>query len=122
MRPKEGSLTYAAEGNNIPTSRYYSRVIHWPGSSIKCTNEGSGVTLGCGYDMKYRSPAQIKSDLTASGIPLEKAETIAKGSGKSYCEAERFVKENKNIIGEITETQQLRLFELTYKSYIRDSA
>nr|WP_254893367.1 peptidoglycan-binding protein [Salmonella enterica] len=37
---KRGKLTYDAEGNNIPNSRYYSRVIHWPG------NEGSGVTLG----------------------------------------------------------------------------
>lgn len=31
MQPKQGLLTFRAEGNNITNSRYYSRKIHWPG-------------------------------------------------------------------------------------------
>lgn len=71
--------------------------------------------------MKYRSPIEIIHHLTRAGTPLETAEKIAKASRKHHCDASESVIKEKGNIGEITETQQLRLFELTYKIYVRDS-
>ena len=56
LEPKEGLLTFRAEGNNTRGSLFYSRVIHWPGRLAECSRSGSGVTIGRGYDMKHRSP------------------------------------------------------------------
>ncbi|QGX91729.1 hypothetical protein EFZ10_08870 [Tatumella sp. TA1] len=121
MEPKVGLLTFRAEGNNLLNSNFYSRKLHWPGISSHCNQYGSGVTLGRGYDMKHRLRNEIISDLISSGIPFEKAKLIAEGSNKSHCSARDFVKENRNKIEDITEIQQLRLFELTYKGYLSDS-
>jgi hypothetical protein len=121
MEPREGLLTFRAEGNNISSSRNYSRKIHWPGITSKCNSYGSGVTIGRGYDMKHRSTSEIINNLTFAGVPLEKAKKIAEGSKKSFCSASDFVKENREKISEITEYQQLRIFELIYKDYVRDS-
>lgn len=121
MEPKEGGLTYRAEGNNIPGSPYYSRKIHWPGLSFRCHAYGSGVTIGRGYDLKHRSRREIVHDLTLAGVPSEQAEKIAEAAKKSHCSASDFVKREREYIGEITELQQLRLFELTYQKYIVDS-
>ncbi|WP_250318501.1 hypothetical protein [Rosenbergiella gaditana] len=73
MEPREGILTFRAEGNNISGSRYYSRKIHWPGIESRCNQYGSGVTIGRGYDMKERSETQIIHHLTLAGIPTVKA-------------------------------------------------
>lgn len=73
LEPKEGLLTFRAEGNNVRNSSNYSRVIHWPNDSAQCRRSGSGVTIDRGYDMKHRSPKKIVSDLTYAGVPLEKA-------------------------------------------------
>jgi len=59
--------------------------------------------------------------LTYSGIPIDKARAIAKGSKKHSCSARDFVIENKNKITDITEIQQLNLFNLTYSRYEVDS-
>lgn len=121
MEPREGLLTFRAEGNNLLNSNFYSRKVHWPGISSHCNKYGSGVTIGRGYDMKHRSPNKIISDLTFSGVPLERAKQIAEGSNKSHCSARDFVKEKRDKIEDITKIQQLRLFELTYKDYVKDS-
>lgn len=121
LRPKEGLLTFMAEGNNIKSSRHYSRKIHWPGNSLKCDNHSSGVTIGRGYDMRYRTHKQIIKDLMLAGVEKENAKSIAEGSGKFACLARDFVIENKNKLAEITEQQQLKLFNLTYKKYLSDS-
>ncbi|WP_241592126.1 hypothetical protein [Rosenbergiella epipactidis] len=121
MKPKKGMLTSMAEGDNIPHSKYYSRKIHWPGNAAQCSKFGSGITLGKGYDLKYRTELEVISDLTSSGISVEKAKQIAKGVKKSYCSAHEFVKKNRDAIEEITEIQQIRLFEKTYLHYSNDS-
>lgn len=121
MKPQKGLLTFMAEGNNIPTSQYYSRKLHWPGISPKCSIYRSGVTLGRGYDMKYRTVNEIVNDLTYSGIPIDKARAIAQGSKKHSCSARDFVIENRKKITDITEIQQLNLFNLTYSRYEVDS-
>lgn len=88
MEPKEGRLTFRAEGNNQQGSMYSSRVIHDPG---------------------------------IAGVAVEKAKKIAKGVKLSHCQAEKFVRDEKDNIGSITESQQLRLFEITYLKYLNDS-
>ena len=50
---ESGQVTFDAEGNDIESSRYFSRVIHWPG------NTESGVTIGRGYDMGNRTKAKL---------------------------------------------------------------
>ncbi len=54
-----------AEGDNIPHSQYYFRKIHWPGNAAQYSKFGSKVTLGRGYDLKYRTELEVISDLTS---------------------------------------------------------
>jgi len=108
----KGTLTYNAEGNDIPSSMYYSRVIHWPGNDL------SGVTLGRGYDMGDRSEADVYRDMIASGIPSGQAGKISKGAGLKGSVARDFVRSNKDDIGEITLEQQESLFCLIYPKYV----
>ena len=121
LEPKEGLLTFRAEGNNTRSSLFYSRIIHWPGKIVRCGKSGAGVTIGRGYDMKHRSPKKIIGDLTYAGIPLEKARQIATGAGISHCNAANFVRDKKASITEISELQQIKLFELDYNRYINES-
>jgi hypothetical protein len=121
MEPREGLLTYSAEGNNIPSSMYYSRKIHWPGNIAGCSSAASGVTIGRGYDLGSRSRSDVLFKLMAAGIPRVQAEKIAAGAGLKYCHATEFVRANRDKIGEISESQQLRLFEIVYPEYVTDS-
>ena len=107
-----GKLTYDAEGNNTPNSPYYSRVIHWPG------NESSGVTLGRGYDMGERSELQIYQDMIKSGVDDVIAKKISLARTYKGSAAAAFVSNNKSDIGEITEEQQINLFNIIYPDYI----
>ncbi|EXU76802.1 pesticin C-terminus-like muramidase [Erwinia mallotivora] len=121
LEPKEGLLTFRAEGNNFRGSRYYSRKIHWPGNSPACGKNASGVTIGRGFDLGGRSEKEALSYLILAGIPTEKAIKISAGSKLTHCRADEFVKVNKDSIGEITESQQLRLFENVYRNYLYDA-
>ncbi|HEE9789252.1 TPA: hypothetical protein R8F93_003317 [Enterobacter soli] len=107
-----GILTYDAEGNNTPNSPYYSRVIHWPG------NELSGVTLGRGYDMGDRTESQIYQDMIKSGVDGATARKISLARAYKGSAAAAFVSNNKTDIGEISEEQQINLFNLIYPDYI----
>ncbi|WP_337262099.1 MULTISPECIES: pesticin C-terminus-like muramidase [unclassified Serratia (in: enterobacteria)] len=111
-REIKGKLTYDAEGNNVPSSIYYSRVIHWPGNDL------SGVTLGRGYDMGGRSRVEVYNDMIASGIESTQASKISNGAGLKGGRARDFVSENKVDIGEITLSQQESLFDIVYPKYI----
>ena len=119
--PKEGLLTFRAEGNNFRGSRYYSRVIHWPGNASACQGDASGVTIGRGFDMGSRTKAESYGYLIKAGVEAKKTEKISTGSRLKFCEAEKFVRQHKNEIGEITEVQQLKLFEAVYDEYIIDA-
>ncbi|HAQ73500.1 MAG TPA: calcium sensor EFh [Pseudomonas sp.] len=109
---REGKITFDAEGNNVPDSPFFSRVIHWPG------NELSGVTLGRGYDMGSRSEAEIYGHMIASGIESEQAAKISRSHGLKGESARQFVVNNKVDIGEITLEQEVYLFNLIYPDYI----
>lgn len=107
---QKGQITYDAEGKDIETSIYFSRVIHWPGGK-------SGVTIGRGYDMWSRSKAKVKNDMIAASIPVTKAIALAEGAGLKADKAKVFVTKNKKSITKITNSQQVKLFDLTYPVY-----
>ncbi|EAB2656270.1 TPA: calcium sensor EFh [Salmonella enterica subsp. houtenae serovar 50:g,z51:-] len=109
---ERGKLTYDAEGNNTPSSPYYSRVIHWPG------NDSSGVTLGRGYDMGDRTESSIFQDMLTAGIERDTARKISLARSYKGSAARTFVVNNKIDIGEITEDQQIILFNHIYPNYI----
>lgn len=112
IKVKEGQITFDAEGNDIPDSAYFSRVIHWPGNSL------SGVTLGRGYDMGSRSESEIYNHMVSVGIDAGKAIKISKAHGLKGSAAQQFVIKNKEDIGVITREQQVLLFDLIYPGYI----
>ncbi|MDP2746524.1 hypothetical protein [Pseudomonas sp.] len=109
---KEGQITFDAEGNDIPTSPFFSRVIHWPGNDL------SGVTLGRGYDMGSRSESEVYNHMKNAGINHDQATKIAKGHGKKGTAAQQFVRDNKTSIGEITTEQEIILFNTIYPDYV----
>lgn len=121
LEPKEGLLTFRAEGNNTPGSIHYSRVIHWPGNTSGCKKNASGVTIGRGFDLGNRSKDEAMAYLKRAGISREKALKIAEGKQLTHCLADEFVRANKEKIKEITESEQLRLFEIVYVDYVYDS-
>lgn len=105
-RPSRGQLTFDAEGNE--GGPFHSRVLHVP-------SESSGLTIGRGYDCKSKTEAQIRVDLLAAGIALEKAKIIAKSFGMNGSKAKQFIIINKLEKFEITASQQVKLFEVTYR-------
>lgn len=58
--------------------------------------------------------------LKRSGIKKEQAELISDAAGLKGCAAYDFVTKYKDKIGEISEVQQLSLFEITYNELKRD--
>lgn len=113
LRVAAGQVTFDAEGNDSPISRYFSRVVHWPGNSL------SGVTIGRGYDLGDRSEYVVYLDLIEAGVPKEQAQSIAKGAKKKGSQAFEFVRINKAKIGEISIQNQIRLFNIIYPSYVK---
>ncbi|WP_242671616.1 hypothetical protein [Azotobacter chroococcum] len=112
IKVKEGKITFDAEGNDMPGSPHFSRVIHWPGNSL------SGVTLGRGYDMGSRSESEIYNHMVSVGIDVDKAAKISKAHGLKGSAAQNFVNKNKEAIGKITGEQQILLFNLIYPGYV----
>ncbi|WP_226992665.1 calcium sensor EFh [Pseudomonas syringae group genomosp. 3] len=107
-----GQITYDAEGNDIPGSPYFSRCIHWPGNDL------SGVTLGRGYDMGFRSETEIYNHMIAAGVEPGQATKISKARNLKGAAANNFVVQNKTDIGNITLEQQKALFALIYPDYV----
>ena len=108
---KKGQITFDAEGNDIETSPYFSRVVHWPGNAL------SGVTIGRGYDMGGRLKASVNIDMTKAGIPAATAKALSEGAGLKGVKAKEFVLNQKKVIGKITTDQQVKLFDNIYPEY-----
>ena len=108
----EDNVTYKAEGNDNPKSKWFSRKLHHPSLN-------SGVTIGRGYDLKHRSPDQIRQELSEALFPQEKIELLVKASQLSGNQASDFVKSNKNF--EISLKEQQNLFMVTYPKYEQDA-
>jgi len=114
----EGQVTFDSEGIDYITSvepfrqqsyPSFSRILHWP------PKFSSGVTLGRGYDMGSRSAGEIYSTLMQAGIEEYKAVICSKASHLKGRQAGQFVKVYGLLIGEITHSQQIRLFEIVYR-------
>lgn len=80
-----------------------SLVPHFPGGL-------SGVTIGPGYDMGSRTPAEIYEDLTKAGVPPQTAQLFMDAAYKTGDEAQEWVNEHRNELY-ITEEQQQALFD-----------
>jgi len=113
LKVVQGQLTFEAEGNDDPKSIYYSRRPHVP-SAV------SGLTLGRGYDMKFKSAQNICADLTAAGIDEGKARLLSAASGLVGDEAKQFIETNHLTSFTITQDQQKKLFASTYKDVESD--
>lgn len=83
LKVREGQLTFDTEGVDYITAvepfrqhdtRYFSRVLHWPGGV-------SGVTLGRGYDMGQRSRGEIHATLCQADIEDFKASLCSRAAG-----------------------------------------
>jgi len=108
-----GQVTFDAEGNDEPSSRFFSRHIHWP------EKMESGVTIGRGYDLGSRSEASVRNQLQAAGVPAHQAAMIAKGATLKSTQASQFVQNNQASIGTISHQQQIQLFEAIYPDYVQ---
>lgn len=84
--------------------------LHWPRGA-------SGVTLGPGYDMKERTPDEIKAKLLSLGLSEDVAEKASAASGKSGIAADKFASDNKYLIT-LTPEQEKTLLRLTIPGYV----
>jgi hypothetical protein len=98
-----GQITFDVEGNE--GGRWHSRTPHVPSDS-------SGLTIGRGYDMKFRSTRQITKQLTDAGLSEDAAKLYAGAAGLSGEKAREYMKANE--LPEITPAQQKALFLITY--------
>jgi RHS repeat-associated protein len=106
----KGQVTFDAEGRE--GGRWHSRRAHYPGSS-------SGVTMGRGYDMKYRTEKSVKDDLIAADVAPDIAAMLAKGATLTGDKAKAFANRPEIKALEISAKQQKRLFERVYVEYER---
>ncbi|MEM6269717.1 MAG: M15 family metallopeptidase [Bacteroidota bacterium] len=111
LKVDRGQVTFDAEGNDTKNSTWYSRHIHWPGT------DNSGVTIGRGYDMGNRTEAGIKAHMQAAGIGGQQANLLAASAGKKGASAKKYVADYRDQIGDITQEQQKKLFEIVYVEY-----
>ncbi|XP_028399277.1 uncharacterized protein LOC114522730 [Dendronephthya gigantea] len=114
LQVKYGQITFDAEGNDIPTSRYFSRKPHVP-------NSASGITIGRGYDLKHRSQTQVYSDLSGIGLSRAIARAFSKGVHLTGQTARNFLKRNNLQSSVITHEQQKKLFYIAYDPIAADA-
>lgn len=112
LRPN-ASLTFSNEGSSDPNSRYYSRKAHWPGGV-------SGVTIGRGYDMGKKEKSKILTDLKGAGVDSKSAEILAEGAKLFNEKAKEFVKRADVSAIELTEDQELVLFNDVHQGHQRE--
>jgi len=101
-------LTYQAEGHDH--GPYNSLIAHVP-------SENSGITIGRGYDLKYRSKAQVLKDLNVIGMPKDAARAYANALGLTGTNAKAYLQTHS--LSAITPAQQEKLFKLTYADYVK---
>lgn len=91
-----------------------SNVLHWPG-------EGSGVTLGPGYDMKERTETEIINHMIAIGVNTNRAKQIAKAARLVGADAKQFCITNKKIVilDDSVEFKLLKLIVPRYENEVR---
>lgn len=113
MTTESGNLTYDAEGNDSPTSPYYSRRLHVPGRT-------SGLTIGRGYDMKEKRADKIARELIDAGVDESDGNIISKASGLSGDAAKDFIETYGLSDFEISLETQETLFKISYEEISKD--
>lgn len=103
LKVERGQVTFDSEGNE--GGRWHSRTPHVPSNN-------SGLTIGRGYDMKFRTKESIKEDMLAAGIEEATAEKYAGGAGLSGDSAKAYMKAQN--LPEISLEAQKKLFAITY--------
>ncbi len=103
LKVERGQVTFDSEGNE--GGRWHSRTPHVP-------SDNSGLTIGRGYDMKYRTKESIHADMLAAGIEEATAEKYAGGAGLSGDKSRAYLKEQN--LPEISLAAQKKLFVITY--------
>jgi len=106
LQPLVGIVTFESEG--AEGGPYHSRTLHVP-SAI------SGLTIGRGYDMKTKAAIKISKELVSAGITQKDATLLAKAAGLSGQMAKNFIKTHQLEKFEITQQQQVKLFQISYK-------
>ncbi len=114
LQVNEGQITFDAEGNDDPNSRFFTRTIHYPPVG------DSGVTMGRGYDMGNRSQEEIRNHLQASGFDASKIAILVQAAGLKGNQAAQYVRNNKERVGVITHDQQKMLFQIVYQELKND--
>jgi len=109
--PSFGTLTWNAEGQADPSSRYYSRKAHLPSST-------SGITIGRGYDLKQHSEAEILRDFTATGLSPQQASLFANVRSLSGEVARTYLSQGN--LPELSPEQEQALFQASWKAAFRD--
>lgn len=99
-----GQRTFDAEGVET-LGPYFSRSITWPGGVT------SGVTIGRGYDMGFRSRAQVVRELTLAGVSQHDSNYLSHGAGLRGTAAAVFIKEHFGHAPILTLEAQQRLFD-----------
>lgn len=112
LQPSVGRLTFDAEGQE--GGPFHSRRPHVPSDS-------SGVTIGRGYDMKHRSQAAVRDDLTAAGVDPDRAAVLCRAAGLEGEAARAFIASSDLADFEIGIEAQGRLFEIEYDRMVQDT-
>lgn len=102
-----GQLTFDAEGSDNENSRYFSLRPHVPSAS-------SGLTVGRGYDMKFRSEQEVIDDLRECGVGVARAKKLATGAGLVGDRAKDHLHRNKLKEEKVSRRQQKDLFNKVY--------
>lgn len=105
LKPTEGEVTFDSEGTE--GGLYHSRILHVP-------TEGSGLTLGRGYDMKHKVSTKISADLIKAGVDANKSLLIGNAGGKQGTLARQFIIDNDLLDFQITPLAQQSLFAITF--------
>ncbi|EOV9569184.1 pesticin C-terminus-like muramidase [Cronobacter turicensis] len=108
LKVPKGQLTFDVEGNDINTSPWFSRKIHWPGGV-------SGVTIGRGYDLGQQATAN--ADLTQIGITEPLKSWLVSSQGLSATDAQSRLNPASESIrnSTITRKQQYDMFMVSYQ-------
>ena len=109
-----GQLTFDAEGNDNPVSRFFSRIPRVPTTS-------SGITLGRGYDLSERKQKDVDKHLKDVGINKKTAEKISNGVKLKGKKATDFLKKNRMQRWTLTHKQQKKLFYIAYHEMAADA-
>ncbi|KZN59749.1 hypothetical protein [Pseudoalteromonas luteoviolacea] len=109
--PNIGRFTFEQEGQE--GGRYHSRILHVP------TN-GSGLTIGRGFDLKHRKPEEVFSVLSEAGVCLHDAKLLSTAAGLFGDTARKFIEKHGLQEFEVSHQEQINLFEKTYLDMERD--